>query len=337
MKKYFILFILTFCTMICCGSSDDGDSQKTTPPTPKPITKYYINPVIKQSIPDPSVIRDPETRNYYLYGTEDTRNIPIYMSEDLVNWGLVGTVFTENTRPNGNIWAPEICRIKNKYVLFYSLWNGNVWDSFIGYAISDSPRGPFVNMGPIIQSRDIDVEQSIDQFYYEENGKFYMFWGSFRNLYVVELDITANLAITAKKETKKQIAGNAFEGTNIYKHNGYYYLFASIGNFEDDTYRTVVGRSENILGPYVDKQGKLMLNNGYEILLGNSNQFYGLGHNAGLIEDDDNQTWILYHGYEAQTKKGRYVFLDKVQWDNQDWPYIQGGVPSMGAEAPIIN
>ena len=293
--------------------------------------------MIKKSTPDPTVIRDPKTNIYYLYGTEDTRNIPIYQSKDLVNWELSGTVFTDNTRPNGNIWAPEISRIKNKYVLFYSLWNGNVWDSWIGYAVADSPKGPFVNKGAIIQSRDIGVEQSIDQYYYEEGGKSYMFWGSFRNLYAVELDVTDNLAITAKKETKQQIAGNAFEGTNIYKHNGYYYLFASIGNFEDDTYRTVVGRSTSLLGPYADKKGKLMLNNGYEFVLGNSEQFYGLGHNAGLVEDDANQTWMLYHGYETQTKKGRYVFLDQVKWDEQGWPYIQGGVPSMGAEAPIIN
>lgn len=336
MRKY-----LTFMLMICfisvfshCGRSRTATVSSTVPDPP---ARYYVNPVISQSTPDPTVIRDLQTGLYFLYGTEDTRNIPIYRSENLVDWTLTGTVFTDEVRPKGNLWAPEICRIKDKYVLFYSLWNGDVWTSLIGYAVADSPQGPFMDKGTVIKSRDIGVEQSIDQYYIEDKGKSYLFWGSFRNIYAVELDITDELVITVKEETKQQITGNAFEGTNIYRYKGYYYLFASIGDFTNDTYRTVVGRSSNLLGPYADKEGKLMLDNGYEVVMGNSEQFYGLGHNAGLVEDDAGQTWMFYHGYERQTKKGRYVFLDKVFWDDQDWPYIQGGISSTKAVIPVIH
>ena len=87
-------------------------------------------------------------------------------------------------------------------MLFYSLaeW-GNHWISTVGYAVSDSPEGPFTPKGKVFNSRDVDVENSIDQFFYEEDGKYYMLWGSFRNIYIMELNVTDNLDITPKVET----------------------------------------------------------------------------------------------------------------------------------------
>lgn len=58
---------------------------------------YYHNPVVDYSLPDPSVIRG-DDGYYYLYATEDIRNIPIHRSKDLVQWEYTGTVFTDKTR-----------------------------------------------------------------------------------------------------------------------------------------------------------------------------------------------------------------------------------------------
>jgi arabinan endo-1,5-alpha-L-arabinosidase len=47
--------------------------------------------------------------SFYLYCTEDIRNIPIYRSTDLVHWNYVGTAFTAASRPtfepSGGLWA----------------------------------------------------------------------------------------------------------------------------------------------------------------------------------------------------------------------------------------
>ena len=84
----------------------------------------YTNPVVDYSLPDPSLILA-DDGYYYLYATENIRNLPIHRSRDLVVWEFVGTAFTEQTRPNfepqGNIWAPDINRIGNKYIL-YTRW-----------------------------------------------------------------------------------------------------------------------------------------------------------------------------------------------------------------------
>ena len=95
---------------------------------------------------------------FYLYSTEDVRNLPIYSSKNLVNWTFVGTAFTDASRPQwlpeGGIWAPCINRVGSQYVLYYSksVWGGE-WDAGIGVATSQSPTGPFTDHGNMFISK----------------------------------------------------------------------------------------------------------------------------------------------------------------------------------------
>lgn len=311
------------------------------------LVRGYCNPIIAFSAPDPTVIRA-QDGYFYLYGTENTRNVPIYRSKDLVNWEYKGTAFTDATRPtwggDHNIWAPEIRYFNNHYVLYYSwaIW-GDEWRSNVGVAVSDSPLGPFIDKGCLIDSKVIGVQNSIDQFFYEDNGKKYMFWGSFRGIYATEL--TDN-GLEIKKKTdgtpvlKKRICGNRFEGTNIYKRGEYYYLFASIGtccNGATSTYQTVVGRSKNVLGPYLDKTGRDMLYDYCEIIMSGNETWAGPGHNSILIQDDVGTDWIIYHGYKKkEAENGRYVLMDKLIWSNDGWPSVKSNAPSILEVAPYF-
>ncbi|MDE6164333.1 MAG: family 43 glycosylhydrolase, partial [Muribaculaceae bacterium] len=246
--------------------------------------KQYSNPVITQDAPDPSVILADDGK-YYLYATGN--GYSIFSSDDLVSWERVGTAFTDETWPSairndrrGVLWAPEIRRIGDKYALFYTLWFGDVKYSVIGYAVADSPVGPFEDRGVLIDSQEIGVLQSIDQYYYEEDGKAWIFWGSFRNLYVMELDVTPDAVITPLPDTKRLFAGTAYEGTNIFKRDGWYYFFASTGDYAggtESTYRTVVARSRDLMGPYLDKDGKDILDNGFTVVLDRNDKFSGPG------------------------------------------------------------
>lgn len=307
--------------------------------------KYYNNPVIATDAPDPSVILADDGK-YYLYATGN--GYSIFSSDDLVNWERVGTAFNDRTWPSairndrrGTLWAPEIRRIADRYVLFYTLWFGDVKYSVIGYAVADSPVGPFEDRGVLIDSQEIGVLQSIDQFYYEEDGKSWIFWGSFRNLYSMELDVTDDVVITPRPETKRQFAGTAYEGTNIFKRDGWYYFFASTGDYAggtNSTYRTVVARSIDLMGPYLDKEGRDILDNGFDVVLDRNDKFSGPGHNAGLIEDADGRTWMFYHAYDnSNPEAGRLGMLDEVKWDKDGWPYIEGGTPSSTAVAPYVD
>jgi arabinan endo-1,5-alpha-L-arabinosidase len=299
----------------------------------------YQNPIINKSLPDPTVIKAKDGY-FYLYATENTKNVPIYKSKDLIDWEFLGTAFTNETRPSfepkGGIWAPDINYINGKYVLYYSMsvWGGE-WTCGIGVAVADRPEGPFIDKGKLFRSNEIGVQNSIDQFYIEHRGRKYLFWGSFRGIYAIELSADG-LSIKQGAE-KKQIAGRAFEGTYIYKKGKYYYLFASVGSCCEgvkSTYKLVVGRSTSLFGQYVDKNGKPMMQNGYEVVINYNDRFVGNGHNSEIVQDKKGKDWLFYHGVDKQNPKGRILLLDQLQWDKEGWPFVQSGSPSIKSNRP---
>ena len=347
----YILLASVLGGVVACGPKSAREAEASSASADSiEVKATYRNPVIRISAPDPTAIRLADG-TYYLYATEDIRNLPIFKSRNLVDWEEVGTAFTDATRPDfvdnnpegkkAALWAPDIHFVKEKYLLTYSLaeW-GNHWISTIGYAVADSPEGPFTPKGKIFNSRDVDVENSIDQFVYEEAGRYCILWGSFFGIYIMELEIADDLTITPKFDTKRQIAGNAYEGINLWKRDGYYYLFGSIGSCcegEKSTYTTVVGRSRDLWGPYVNKAGERMLDNAHEVVVHKDDRFVGTGHNALLQLDDAGQTWMLYHAFELSNLGAqRQVLLDRVLWDDAGWPVINGQQPSHEAEAPEI-
>jgi len=331
-----ILFSVQICLSLCYNTSANEKDTNIWQ-----NHKEYQNPVIQVSLPDPTIIKSPDG-HFYLYATEDIRNIPIYQSKDLLNWTFTGTAFTAETRPNfepkGGLWAPDINRINDKYVLYYSMsvWGGE-WTCGIGVAVSDKPEGPFADKGKLFRSDEIDVQNSIDPFYIEENGKKYLFWGSFRGIYAIEL---SDDGLSLKPNTEKeQIAGTAFEGTYIYKRGEYYYLFASIGSCCEginSTYQLVVGRSASLLGPYTDKDGIDMQENGYSIIIGSNSAFVGNGHCSEIVQDDAGNDWVFYHGVDKQNPHGRVLLLDQIKWDKEGWPYVEENSPSLNAKKPVF-
>lgn len=296
----------------------------------------YTNPVITfSSAADPTVIRTED--GFYLYATQtDKYWVPIYFSKDLVNWEFKRTAFRNATKPQipggGAFWAPEIRHINGKYVLYFSWAKWGDGDaSYTAVATSDSPLGDFVNSKELLTKEDFG-SNCIDQFYYEEDNKKYMFVGSFNGIYVTELTddgLSVKRNENGTPTLKKQVCGKAFEGTNIYKKNGYYYLFASINNCcdgERSRYKVVVGRSQDLLGPYLDKSGKDMINNAWELVLeGDGQKFFGPGHNSIIVQDDAGTDWMIYHSYVKENGEvgGRLGMLDRVLWTEDGWPYIK--------------
>ena len=303
----------------------------------------YSNPVIDTSLPDPTIIKA-DDGYFYLYATENIRNVPIYRSKNLVDWRYMGTCFNEQTRPqmvpDGGIWAPDINLIDGKYVLYYSKsrWGGE-WECGIGVATADSPRGPFTDVGKLFISSEIGVQNSIDPFYIEdEDGSKWLFWGSFRGIYGIEL---SNDGLSVKPGAEKvQIAGTLTEGTYIYKHDGYYYLFGSAGTCCEglnSTYRVMVARSESLLGPYVNKAGFEALENNFTVVLQKSPKVVGPGHNSEIVQDDAGQYWVFYHGFDANDPDaGRKLYMDQLTWDKSGWPTISNRIPSTTANAPVF-
>jgi len=317
-------FLAVTCMSSACSKQKDDTTQ---------VVSTYTNPVVNYSLPDPTVIKGNDGY-FYLYATEDVHNVPILKSLDLVDWKSAGTAFTDATRPsfepNAGIWAPDINYINGKYVMYYamSVWGGE-WTCGIGVAVADSPQGPFTDKGKLFRSNEIGVQNSIDPFYIDDNGHKYLFWGSFRGIYCIEL---SEDGLSVKEgAVKQQIAGTAFEGTYILPKDGYYYLFASVGTCcegVNSTYTTVVGRADNLFGPYFTKSGAQMMDNGYETVIHKNSRFVGTGHNAEILQDSNGKWWMLYHAVDVQNPKGRVLMLDEIKWED-NWPVVAGQSPGL--------
>lgn len=329
---------IVFAVMLGCAAAGMSTAAEKEPANQQP--GVYRNPVVNYSLPDPSVIRG-DDGYYYLYATENIRNLPIHRSKDLVNWEQTGTAFTDSSRPGfepeGGLWAPDIARIGNRYVLYYAMskWGGE-WTCGIGCATADSPAGPFSDRGKLFRSNEIGVQNSIDPFFIAEGGRNYLFWGSFRGIYYVEL--TADGLSVKPGEKPHRVAGTAYEGVYIHKKGKHYYLFASTGTCCEglkSTYTTVVGRSENLFGPYTDKAGGAMLDNRHEVLIRRNDWFVGTGHNSEIVTDRAGNDWLLYHAVSVRNPHGRVLMLDRVRWEN-GWPVVTGSTPSLESEKPVL-
>lgn len=324
MKKT-ILLLLAFLAVSACH---------------KPAVQYN-NPVINENAPDPTVIRGDDGA-FYLFATQRQGNIPIYRSENLVDWEFTGWAFDRNDRPHlvegAGYWAPDVQKVGDRYILYFSngVWDG-LWESGIACAESESLTGPYHYAHILIPSPESGVKNSIDQNFFSEGGKNYMAWGSFYGIYLIELSKDGR-TVGQPFDRKIQIAGTAYEGSYIHKHDGKYYLFASIGTCCEglrSRYTLVVGRSDSLEGPYTDRHGNPMLSNFHEILVSGDNYVRGPGHCSEIITDDAGQDWIIYHGYDADDPDaGRKAWLDRVDWED-GWPVMAGSVPRSG-DAPYF-
>ena len=330
MKKYlFSLFLLVAFTHIECFSQEIV------------LVEKYFNPVVRSSMADPTVIRAQDGQ-FYVYATSRLTNI--MKSRNLVEWTFVGTAFTPETRPDfekdAGLWAPDITYFNGQYVLYYTLSKNMGWlTNGIGVAVADKPEGPFTDKGELLRANKIGVVNSIDQFFIEDSGKKYIFLGSLNGIYAIEL---SDDGLSLKNGAEKiLVAGDIYEGTMIYKRGRFYYLFASIGTCCEgvtSTYQLVVGRSESLLGPYCDKSGKDMIENGFSLVINHNERFTGTGHCSGIVKDDAGNDWLLYHAYDnTDAGGGRKLMLDKILWDRAGWPYIKGGSPSITADRPVFN
>lgn len=309
----------------------------------------YKNPIIQADCPDPAAVRD--GNSIYLFGTAgkvwkiDDWNYGPEQQPDVLrskSWGASAN----------NIWAPDVVKIGNTWNYYYSnsVWGGED-TAGIGVMTSASLDGPWIDKGKIFTSDEIGVANSIDPVVLEEDGHVYMAWGSFRGIFIVELneDGTKLKNPETAAQDKKLIAGvvgnwngATYEGSYIRKINGYYYYFGSQGTCcagVNSSYHVKVARSKSIFGPYVDSKGVDMLgeNRGEVVIKGDQN-VAGPGH-MSLIQDDNSDWWMFYHGYEKTSPIARVVFMDKLQWDDNGFPYVISRKPSYGKSlnVPVFN
>ena len=82
----------------------------------------------------------------------------------------------------------------------------------------------------------------------------------------------------------------------------------------------MVGRSENITGPYVDRDGIKMLHGGGTLVLAGNKEWPGVGHNSAYTFDGTD--YLVFHAYDASDNGKPKLQIKKMTWDEEGWPVI---------------
>ena len=300
---------------------------------------------------DPVVIKQNDT--YYMYCTG--RGIDAFSSKDLKDWKKLPAVFLEKpiwtdkvvSDFNNHIWAPDISFHNNKYYLYYSVSAFAKNTSAIGLTINttlnpEDENYKWEDQGIVIQSvPNRDMWNAIDpNLVFDDNNTPWLSFGSFWNgLKLVKLnsDLTSvaqpeEWFTIAKRERSFDLKDSnpgdaALEAPFIFKKNGYYYLFISWDlccRREKSTYKVMVGRSKNVTGPYVDKDGKNLNNGGGTLLIQGDENWYGAGHNS--VYTFDGKDYIFYHAYDANDRAIPKLQVSELEWDADLWPVLKNQI-----------
>jgi arabinan endo-1,5-alpha-L-arabinosidase len=279
---------------------------------------------------------------YYVAATG--RGVKLLRSTDLQHWQPVGHVFEQSVPDwarrevpgTRGIWAPDLSYHNGLYHLYYSVSTFGSQRSVIGLAVNKSldPASDdyhWQDRGKVIESNPEDYDfNAIDPaLLVDEEGRWLLFWGSYwSGLKVVEVDpATGNPKSDAKIKAvaaRPDVASHAIEAPFVIFHDGFYYLFASWDaccDGADSTYKVVVGRSREATGPYVDADGRPMLEGGGTILLANSDRWRGPGHN-GVITTDAGQ-WMVHHTYDLRNLDAQRILqVRPMTWTEDGWPEV---------------
>jgi arabinan endo-1,5-alpha-L-arabinosidase len=285
---------------------------------------------------DPVMIKEGNT--YYIFHTG--KGISVKTSKDKLTWTRAGSVFRttdlpswhKNDIPNqdGSLWAPDIYYHNGKYYLYYSVSAWMNFNSSIGLATNTTldftnANYKWVDHGPVISYKNGgDSVNVIDpQVIKDNDGKLWLFYGSYKaGLRLVALNPATGklLKDPPRLITVTKASG---EGVFVIRNRQYYYIFASRGRCcaaLESTYQIVMGRSKNIEGPYLNKEGKSWVDNHYSLFLAGDSTEPGRGHNGFFTEGDT--TFIVYHAYTRAAKGTPLLNIKPLYIDEPGWPTL---------------
>lgn len=245
------------------------------------------------SVHDPSIIKADGI--YYIYGS----HLQSAKSADLVQWTSISSGVKDGNPLIPNVttemadalewgqtytfWAGDVIELADgKFYMYYSVCKGDSPRAAIGLAVSDSPVGPFSNVGILLKS-GMWGEKSEDGIVYDptihpntidphtffdHEGLLWMVYGSYSGgIFILKMDPATGLPLPDQGYGKKLLGANhsRIEAPYILysPEAGYYYLFLSYGGLDaSGGYNIRVARSSQPDGPYVDSEDQDMIKAG---------------------------------------------------------------------------
>jgi arabinan endo-1,5-alpha-L-arabinosidase len=313
-----------------------------------------INSVISGDITgthDPVIIRQGST--YYVLGTgsggsTSGKTITLRTSPDLIHWTGHEPLFTlpawvkEAVPGARDMWAPDIAFFNGRYYLYYAVSTFGSNRSAIGLFTSPtldpaSPDYKWTDHGMVVASTTASDFNAIDANHFiDRSGGHWLTLGSFwTGIKLFRLNPATGKLLNPEEKplsiARRRAPADApapIEAPFLISHGAYYYLFASYEyccKGAQSNYYIVVGRSKQVRGPFVGKDGSRMMDGEGTLLLRGDQRrdakFRGPGHN-GFLHDADGKDYLVYHAYDTTSKGAPTLRISPVAWDTDGWPSL---------------
>ena len=301
----------------------------------RPARISYDHVVLPGDFPDPTITKIGDTYWASATSAEWGAVFPIFSSQNLLDWELVGHVFLERAPEwaGSNFWAPEFYYENGRTYLYYTARKkGGML--CVAVASADHPAGPYLDHGPLVGQE----AGSIDGFAMpDEHGDLYLIWKEDGNSCHQDTPIWAqrlNEARTALVGEATELFGNdarwegpLVEGSALVRHEGWFYMFYA-GNSccgKSCNYATGVARSRALLGPWEKYE--------HNPILDRNATWKCPGH--GTVCQLDGRWFLLHHAYAAESHEfvGRQGLLSEFTWNADGWPEFVNRSP----QAPALS
>lgn len=219
-----------------------------------------------------------------------------------------------------DVWAPKLFQHAGRTWALYSISTFGKNRSAIGLVSSDQPDGAeWRDDGLVVQSTTADNFNAIDpDLFVDTDGRLWLSYGSFwGGLRLTELDAQTLKPIGETRFIARNKPG--IEAPTIVRHGDWVYLFASYDlccKGADSTYNVRVGRARSVTGPYLDRDGRDLMDGGATPLLSGGARWKGPGH-QDVVGD-----WFVHHAYDTERGGKPHLRIKRLRWSDDGWPVL---------------
>lgn len=297
------------------------------------ISSFGQNPIVPPGV----YIADPSAHAWkdgklYVYGSRDESpkyfcswRHDVLSTADLKSWTITPNAFA--SKGSGDqvpysddfLYAPDCQYLNGKYYLYYCLASSRNTE---GYAVSESPLGPFVN-GQVIQLRGVnEIDPCV---FIDDDGQGYYIWGQFQAKVakmkpgLTEIDTTTihDSVVTEKEHF-------FHEGGYMIKRNGiYYFIYADMSRAGRPT---CIGYStgKSPFGPFTYGG----------VIIDNDRCDPGNWNNHGSVVGFKGQWYVFYHRATHNSFTMRKACMEPIEF-NPDGSIDEVEMSTQGASGPL--
>jgi xylan 1,4-beta-xylosidase len=249
--------------------------------------------------------------NYYMTGSSGDNiwayaaGVELWKSPDLKKWKYMGLVWSIvkdgdwekkwsnlHGKPARALWAPEIHYVKGNYFICFSMPPTGI---SILKSTSGKAEGPYVHATKVTDKPFVNgIDPTLFQ---DDDGKVYFTYAGGNRIALMKDDLSDiaeswhpitlsnpdhNPRHHAARCEGRGMNDYGTEGAVLFKANGKYYLGAA--DDYEGRYSSCVAQSDNIFGPYRDRQ-----------------ETVPSGGGTGFFKDKKGNWWCSYFGNDSQS------------------------------------